>query len=354
MHRTPKPYQRPSSKTTTYRTQLGKSTYELERSNSDNPRHTIVGPPSAEKKPRRSRIFRTADPIVFTIRYRSRGKLLRCSFNTGRLLIVISDALRQLQIIPPGEAYIDAPLGVDSKQNAASLKRKRSAQGVRSDKAVKVVKAVKAVKAVQAVETVKAVKNTKAVKTVTAVKDTTAEDDILPNKRRTYLNRSKSEKQGISRFQRFTRAPAATRSVPAIRPLGVLERSFTTVNTPVNHETSRNQEISKNQRQIQAPAAKEPVPVNQTLRLFLQSSTTVNSRLNHANSAAAPTVNGGAENSILPSISDRNKKRKALEEELEDIDLKQRFVKLEQQHLYLEQRKCHAKRKLAQLGEDVE
>jgi hypothetical protein len=142
--------------------------------------------------------------------------------------------------------------------------------------------------------------------------------------------------------------------VPAIRPLGVLERSFTTVNTPVTHETSRNQETSKTQRQIQAPAAKESVPVNRTLRLLLQSSTTVNSRLNHANSAAAPTVNGGAKNSILPSISDCNKKRKALEEELEDIDLKQRFVKLEQQHLYLEQRKCHAKRKLAQLGEDVE
>jgi hypothetical protein len=226
MHRTPKPYQRPSSKTTTYRTQLGKSSYELERSNSDNPRHTIVGPPSAEKKPRRSRIFRIADPIVFTIRYRSRGKLFRCSFNTRTLLIVISDALRQLQIIPPGEAYIDAPLGVDSKQNAANLKRKRSAQGVRGDKAVKIVKAVK------------------------AVKDTTAEDDILPIKRRTYLNRSKFDMQGISRFQRLTRAPAATKSVPAIRSLGVLERSFTTVNTPVNHETSRNQEISKNQRQI--------------------------------------------------------------------------------------------------------
>jgi hypothetical protein len=94
------------------------------------------------------------------------------------------------------------------------------------------------------------------------------------------------------------------------------------------------------------------------LQLFERSSTTVKARVNPTHTAAvaaaaAPIPNSDATKVGLPSINHRNKERKAVEEELEDIELKQRFIKLQQQYLYLEQRKCHGKRKLALLDEDV-
>jgi ribosomal protein L29 len=57
--------------------------------------------------------------------------------------------------------------------------------------------------------------------------------------------------------------------------------------------------------------------------------------------------------SVMDKTDDRTKKREALEDELEDIELEQLFVKSEQRMSGLEQRKRRVRKELAQL-DDVE